>query len=84
MREIHRANIIGKMSNELIFFYLIKNILIKDFLVTSCNSRLSDSTSCECLASASMAVTVLSMTNGLVGPSDTLELADAGCVESSE
>lgn len=51
---------------------------------TSCNSRLSDSTSCECLASASIAVTLLSMTKGLVGPSDTLEFADAGCVESSE
>lgn len=52
--------------------------------LTSCNSRLSDSTSCECLASASIALTLLSMTKGLVGPSDTLEFADAGCVESSE
>lgn len=53
-------------------------------VVTSCNSLFKDSTSCECLASASNKFMVLSTTSGLVGPSETLELADAGCVESSE
>lgn len=51
---------------------------------TSCRRRFNDSTSCECFASASIELSVLSTMSGLVGPSQTLEFADAGCVESSE
>lgn len=53
-------------------------------MLTSCSNLFKDSTSCECFASASIKLMVFSITTGLVGPSQTLELAEAGCVESSE
>lgn len=76
-----RVNKRNKMQNHYSLF-VKKSFLISNN--TSCRSRFRDSTSCECFASASIELMVLSTMRGLVGPSQTLEFAEAGCVESSE